>query len=514
MPRYSYDRLTALDHSFLFLERPNAPMHVGSVAIHELGALRGREGGVDIDLLRRGIAGVLHRIPRYRQRLAWVPLEGTPVWVDDEGFNLDYHVRHTSLPRPGDVHQLRQLTARVMAQRLDRARPLWEMWVVEGLEGDRFALLSKVHHCMIDGVSGVDLMNVLMSPSPDAEIYEASPFVPRSAPSPVELLRDEIWRRARLPFEAVRDVSKLLNEAQNSRRELQIRARAVRETLGGVLQRATPTPLNDRVSPHRRFDWLVLPIEEVKAVRRALDGSLNDVVLTTVAGAVRRFLEQRRFPIEGLDFRVMAPVSVRAQAERGRLGNRVSAWIVPLPLAEPDPAVRLRTIAARTEQLKQARQAVAAQVLTQAADWTPATLLALGARNVTRQLPFHMVVTNVPGPQVPLYLLGSRMLEIFPVVPLIDGLGLCIALFSYDGKLCWGFNADWDVVPDLDGFVSCVEESFEELRALARRAASGGKHAAPGAKRAAPTEKRPPGAKRARPPRPGPKPPPAEPTAH
>ena len=473
MPRYSYDRLTALDHSFLFLERPNAPMHVGSVAIHELGALRGREGGVDIDLLRRGIAGVLHRIPRYRQRLAWVPLEGTPVWVDDEGFNLDYHVRHTSLPRPGDAHQLRQLAARVMAQRLDRARPLWEMWVVEGLEDDRFALLSKVHHCMIDGVSGVDLMNVLMSPSPDAEIFEPSPFVPRPAPTPFELLRDEILRRARLPFDAVRDVRILLREAENARREIQVRTRALRETLGGVLQRAAPTPLNERVSPHRRFDWLVLAVDDLKAVRRALGGSLNDVVLATVAGAVRRFLEQRRFPVEGLDFRVMAPVSVRAENERGRLGNRVSAWIVPLPLAEPDPAVRLRTIAARTEELKQARQAVAAQVLTQVADWTPATLLALGARNMTRQLPFQLVVTNVPGPQVPLYLFGSRMLESYPVVPLLDGLGLGIALFSYDGKLCWGFNADWDLVPDLDNFVACVDEAFEELRALARRAAPG-----------------------------------------
>jgi WS/DGAT/MGAT family acyltransferase len=205
-------------------------------------------------------------------------------------------------------------------------------------------------------------------------------------------------------------------------------------------------------------------------VRRALGGSLNDVVLTIVTGAVRRFLELRRVPLEGLDFRVMAPVSVRAQNERGRLGNRVSAWIVPLPLAEPDPALRLRALAATTEELKEKRQAVAAEVLTQAADWTPATLLALGARNMTRQLPFHLVVTNVPGPQVPLYLLGSRMLDSYPVVPLLDGLGLGIALFSYDGRLCWGFHADFDLVPDLDRFVAFVQESFDELRAIAGRA--------------------------------------------
>jgi WS/DGAT/MGAT family acyltransferase len=453
-------------------------MHVGTVAVHELGALASREGGVDIDLVRRGIAGVLHRIPRYRQRLAWIPFEGTPVWVDDEGFNVEYHVRHTSLPRPGDAAQLRQLAARVMAQRLDRARPLWEMWVVEGLEHDRFALISKVHHCMIDGVSGVDLMNVLMSPSPDAEIFEPVPFVPRPAPSGYELVRDEILRRARLPFEAVRDVGKLVREAEDARRELAIRARALRETLGGVLQRVTPTPLNERVSPHRRFDWLVLPVAELKAVRRALGGSLNDVVLTIVSGALRRFFEQRHFPLDGLDFRVMAPVSVRAPNERGRLGNRVSAWIVPLPLAEPDPALRLHTIAAATEALKQTRQAVAAAVLTQAADWTPATLLALGARNATRQLPFHMVVTNVPGPQLPLYLLGSRMLETYPVVPLLDGLGLGIALFSYDGKLCWGFHADYDLVPDLDQFVAFVGEAADELEQIAQRARPEPKRAA------------------------------------
>jgi WS/DGAT/MGAT family acyltransferase len=484
MPRYSYDRLTALDHSFLFLERPHAPMHVGTVAVHELGALRSREGGVDIDLVRRGIAGVLHRIPRYRQRLAWIPLEGTPVWVDDEGFNLDYHVRHTSLPRPGGAAQLKQLAARIMAQRLDRARPLWEMWVVEGLEDDRFALISKVHHCMIDGVSGVDLMNVLMSPSPDAEIFEPVPFVPRPAPTAFELLRDELLRRARLPFEAVRDTRKLIREAEDSRREISVRLRAVREMLGGAFQRSSPTPLNERVSPHRRFDWLVLAVDELKAVRRALGGSLNDVVLTIVTGAVRRFLEQRHFPLEGIDFRVMAPVSVRAESERGRLGNRVSAWIVPLPIAEPDPALRLQTISACTEELKQKRQAVAAQVLTQAADWTPATLLALGARNATRQLPFQMVVTNVPGPQVPLYLLGSRMIETYPVVPLLDGLGLGIALFSYDGRLCWGFNADYDLVPDLDQFVVFVREAFEELQGIAQRARPEPKR--PAARRSAP----------------------------
>ena len=471
MPRYSYERLTALDNSFLLLERPNATMHVSSTGVFDAAPLRTPEGGIDIELIRRGIAASLHRIPRYRQKLAWIPVERQPVWVDDERFNLHYHVRHTSLPRPGDDEQLKQLSARVMAQRLDRARPLWEMWFVEGLEDDRFAVISKVHHCMIDGISGVDLLTVLLSASPDTEILEPPPFVPRPAPTGAELLRGEALRRARMPFALLRGIGHVLAEARDARRDLLVRARAVAETLGATLRPASATPLNQPIGPHRRFDWLTFDLAETKEVRRALGGSLNDVVLTVVTGAVRRFLADRRVDPAALDFRIMAPVSVRADHERGRLGNRVSAWIVPLPVDEADPRVQLERIAATTAALKQERSAVGAEVLTQAAEWTPATLLSLGARQATRLLPFNMVVTNVPGPQVPLHLLGARMREIYPQVPLIDNLGLGIALFSYDGRLCWGFNADDVLVPDLAHFVGHVSEAFRELRRAAGLAA-------------------------------------------
>lgn len=465
MPRYSYERLRALDNSFLLLERPNAHMHVASTAIHEMGPLRTVDGGVDVDLIRRGVAGVLHRLPRYRQKLAWIPFENSPVWIDDEGFSLDYHIRHTSLPRPGDEEQLKKLAARIQAQPLDRARPLWELWVVEGLEDERFAVISKVHHCMIDGVAGVDLMNVLMSPDPDAEILEAPPFVPRPAPSQAELVRDELMRRLRLPFEAVRDLSKLLGAAEDTRRDVLVRARAVIETLGASLRPASPTPLNQPIGPHRRHAWWTLDLADVKRIRRAFGGSINDTVLTIVTGAVRRFLAYRRVEPSELDFRVLAPVSVRDESERGRLGNRVSAWFVPLPLDEPDPREQLRILSDRTAELRAAKGAVAAQVLTQAAEWTPATLLSLGARNATRLQPFNLVVTNVPGPQVPLYLLGAHMLEIYPVVPLAEGLGLGIALFSYEGRLHWGLNADYELVPDLERFIEFAQEAAAELLA-------------------------------------------------
>jgi WS/DGAT/MGAT family acyltransferase len=467
MPRYSYERLTALDNSFLVLERPKAYMHVASTQILQAAPLRGADGGIDADAFKRLVAGSLHLIPRYRQKLQYVPFENQPVWVDDPAFNLDYHIRHTSLPRPGTEAQLKALSARIMQQHLDRSRPLWEIWLVEGLEDDRFALISKVHHCMIDGISGVDLMNILMSVSPEPMIPDAPPYVPRPAPSAFELWRHETLRRLRLPVEALRDLRHFVDEAQNLRRELLVRGRAVAQTLGATLRRPSETPLNGEIGPHRRFGWCVMPLADIKAVRKSLGGSLNDVVLTIVTGAVRRFLLYRRVDPERIDFRVMAPVSVRSKDERGELGNRVSAWFLTLPVGEEDPRKQLLSVAQETAELKESKQAVGASVLTQVAEWTPSTLLALGARNMTRLLPFNIVVTNVPGPQVPIYTLGAPLLEIYPHVPLIDGTGLGIALMSYDGRLCWGFNADYDLVPDLPVFVEAIQDAFDELRALA-----------------------------------------------
>ena len=468
MPAYAYQRLTALDNSFLILEKPNAYMHVASTQIFDAGPLATASGGVRANEIRGLIAARLHDIPRYRQRLEWVPVDGGAVWVDDDRFNLDYHVRHTSLPRPGSMEQLKRLSARVMQQHLDRRRPLWEMWIVEGIEGNRFALISKVHHCMIDGISGVDLMNVLMSPDPDErEVPPSPPFVPRPAPGPIELALGEVARRVRMPLRALRDVRSFVSEAQDVRREIGTRLRAVTEMLGGTLRMPSETPINHSIGPHRRFDWLTQDLAELKRLRHVLGGSLNDVVLTIVTGAVRRFLIHRHCDPAALDFRVMAPVSVRSEAQRGELGNQVSAWILELPIGESDRKVQLESIRQRTAELTAAKSAIGAEVLTRAAEWTPTNLLALGARNLTRLLPFNMVVTNVPGPQLPLYTLGARMERVFPHVPLVDRLGIGIALMSYDGKLCWGVNADYDLVPDLDEFMASIRDSFAELRRAA-----------------------------------------------
>jgi len=468
MPIPTYERLTVLDNTFLITESKTNHMHVAGTATYEAGSLRTATGGIDVQRIRSYVESRLHLIPRYRQVLAYTPLEGHPVWVDDQHFNIEYHVRHASLPRPGDEDQLKGLSGRVMSQQLDRSKPLWEMWVVEGLEGgDRFAIVSKVHHCMVDGMSSVDLLAVLLTIEPTDHADPPVRWVPRPMPTWWQMLRAEATRRARTPLEAVSDFRQVLVDIRDPRSDIRTMWRAARGMLRSSLRTVSDTPLNKPIGPHRRFDWMVMDLADVKNVRKRLGGSLNDVVLTTVAGAVQRFLEGRRVYVDFLDFRVMAPVSVRSAEEKGTLGNRVSAWIIDLPLAERDPKKRLLKISETTARLKETKQALGAEMLSRVAEWTPSTLLSLASSMMTRALPFNLVVTNVPGPQVPLYLLGARMLDNYGQVPLTDYLGLGIVLFSYAGKLCWGFNADWDLVPDLRDFVAAVEDAFRELQRLA-----------------------------------------------
>ena len=464
----NYDRLSAQDNSFLILESPNAYTHVASTQIFEAGPLRLEDGGIDFDAIRKAHEAILHRIPRYRQVLRWVPVIQQPVWVDDHHFDLDFHLRHTSLPHPGTERQLKRLSARIMQQHVDRQKPLWETWVVEGLEGgERFAIISKVHHCMIDGVSGVDIMQLLMNTDPDAQLPAPESYLPRTEPTAAELLRDEVMRRAGMPFQAIRDFQQFSEDATDVQREVRTRLRAIGNLVGSTMNSADESPINGPIGPHRRFDWLTTSIAEIKAIRRKLGGSLNDVVLTAVTGAFRRFFSDRGLRLDELEFRVMTPVSVRHESEQGNLGNRVSSWIFPLPLAEADPRDQLAQITEKTQELKESKEAVGAEVLMQAAEFTPPTLLSLGARNAMRATPFNTVVTNVPGPQEPMYLVGARLLEVYPHVPLVENIGLGIALMSYDGVMHWGVNADRDRVPDLHDFVEHLEEALAELKALA-----------------------------------------------
>ncbi len=474
MADYRYERLTALDNSFLVFESANTPMHVGSVAIFEAAALLTAAGGIDIDRIAAHISSHLHQIPRYRERLAYIPLERHPVWIDDERFNLNYHLRHTSLPKPGDERQLKRLSARIMSQQLDPGKPLWETWIVEGLEGGRVAMISKTHHCMIDGISGVDLLTILLSPRPDAMVQEPVRWIPRAAPSPTELLRDEVMQRLKAPIEVAGRLLRRPNAAVTDFRE---GLAAVLETLGSGMRLASDTPLNRPIGPHRRFDWMTMEFGEIGEIRARFGGTVNDVVLATVSGAVRAFLERRSVDVRSLTFRAFVPVSLRGSADRGTLGNRVAGWVVDLPIAERDPIQRLTRICETTARMKASHQTRGTEILTEVADWTGSTVLSLAGRLAARAIPFNMVVTNVPGPPQPLYLLGARMTEAFPLVPLFVRQGLGIALFSNAGKIFWGFNADWDVVPDLHDFVRAVGTAFAELRA-AHPAAKPGKHRA------------------------------------
>jgi len=477
-----YERLSALDATFLAVEDDNAHMHVGAVALFDAAPLLGADGFLDMDRIRRVVEVGLHRVPRYQQRLATIPLFGYPVWIDDNHFNLTYHVRHVRLPHPGNERQLKRLAGRIMSQQLDRGKPLWELWVVEGVEGDRVALITKAHHCMIDGVGSVELTGTLMRMTPEIDHQMSDPqrWIPRPAPTPLQLLIGELGRRAAEPLAALGVLRRALTDPRAAVDALSNAVLGVGEALGAGLQPASPTPLNTTIGPHRRFDWLEMSLDAVKDVKTRLGGTLNDVVLATVSGALGRFLHTRGLQVEKLDFRAMIPVNVRTQADRESLGNRVTMIVARLPLAERDPRLRLQRVSETTRQLKGSRQGLGVQTLEDVSDWTLTTLFSGFVRLSTASRPYNVVVTNVPGPQFPTYFLGAPTRAVYPLVPLNRGQALGIALFSYNGGLFWGFNADWDAVPDLHELAEAVHKEFELLRnaaALGPLAASTSKRA-------------------------------------
>jgi WS/DGAT/MGAT family acyltransferase len=466
MASYRFDPLSPLDASFLGAETPSTPMHIGVLFVADVGPLRNPAGGVDAGRIRSFVYSRLHRIPRYRQRIVFSPLRQRAAWVDDEHFNIDYHVRHTALPRPGTAEQLKQLVGRIGSHPLDRARPLWELWVVEGLAGgERFALITRVHHCMTDGVSGAELMTVLMSLSPEDEPEPMVAYVPRPTPSRGELARDDVLDLVGGPLHAVQVARELFDAGRRSQLGQALRG-AFDLVASGILP-ASETPLNQEIGPHRRFDYFAQDLARVKAVKDKLDATLNDVVLATVAGGMRRFLKRRRVDVSRLEFRVATPVSVRAAGEEETLGNRVSAWILPLPLAQADPVKRLASLRAATRRLKESKQALGADLLSAVTEWTGTTLLSIGTRLQTVGRTHNLIVTNVPGPQVPLYLLGAQLHEAYPIGPLFQHQAVIVALISYAGRLFWGLNADSALVTDLADLRRDLEASFEELASAA-----------------------------------------------
>ncbi len=452
-----YQRLSVLDELFLHLEGPNAHMHVGGVAVFE-GPPADYEDVIDT-IERR-----LSEVPRFRQKLATVPFGvGRPVWVDDTHFNIEYHVRHTALPAPGNDEKFKALVSRIMSQQLDRTKPLWEMWYAEGLGGGRTALITKTHHCLVDGVSGADIMSVLLDLTPEQRQVERTRWIPDPEPTADALLIDALKERITSPAEGIRTLqSAVLDPAKLPNRVLE-GARALGAFVGGTLDFAPESTLNQAIGPHRRFETVSANLDDIKRIKNHHGGTVNDVVLTVVAGGLRRLLKGRGERVEGLELRAMVPVSVRAEHEKGALGNRVASIWAPLPIWQADPVARLHTIGERMRSLKEGGQAVGAQLLTTLGEYAPPTILAQASRLVARQRAYNLVVTNVPGPQIPLYSMGREMLEVYPVVPLSDNTTIGIALLSYNGQIGFGLLGDYDAAPDLGVLAEGIEKSIAEL---------------------------------------------------
>jgi len=467
---HAFERLSVQDASFILFEGPSNPMHVGAVALLEAGPLRKPEGGVDVEAIRVSVAACLHRLPRYRQRLAFTPVEGWPVWVDDERFDIAYHVRHTALPRPGSDAQLKELAGQLLSQPLDRARPLWEIWVVQGLDGDRFAVVVKTHHCMVDGVAGVELLTTLFRTTADRSVERVGRWRPRPVPSTLALLIDGAARRIDAGVAAASATVGALRDPRAAAENAAASATAVWHALRDGLHLAVRTPFNLETAASRRLEWCSLDLAEVKEVRRRLDGTVNDVVLAVVSGALRGCLEKHHVSLRKLDLRVVVPVNVRTGGEAHARGNHVSAWFVSLPVDEADPLARFERVRRETQRARASKATEGISLLTRFADWTGSMLFAtLGVRVAATLHPYHLIVTNVAGPQVPQYLLGARLLALYPQLPLFEHEGLGIAVFSYAGRIGFSLIADWELLPDLPELADFIERCFAELRAAALR---------------------------------------------
>lgn len=452
--RVSEDRLSGLDSSFLHMERAGAHMHIASTIIFK-GPVPTHEE------FRDHIASRLHLVPRFRQKLRFVPFgQGRPVWVDDPHLNLDYHVRQTALPAPGSEEQLRNLAARIFSQQLDRTKPLWELWLVEGLHDGRFAVVAKSHHALVDGVSGVDITTVLfdLDPEPAAPPAAAPRWMARPEPTDLKLLGDSLRERLTSPREIVRGVRAALRGPRQV-----INGIGATSKMIGAGMAAPSTPFNVEIGPHRRFAIAQTDLGELKRVKDAHGGTVNDVILSIVAGALGNYLRARGHATEGLEMRAMVPVSVRAEEDRGALGNRIAAMMAPLPVWCEDPVERLHLVTATMGDLKGSGQAVGAEILTRITDFAPPTIAAQAARLQSAQRFFNLVVTNVPGPQFPLYVLGRKMESIFPMVPLARRQALCVGIMSYDGQVNFGLIGDYDAMADLDSFALDLEATVGEI---------------------------------------------------
>ena len=453
-------RLSPLDVSFLHLERDVQQLNVGSTLVFEGPA-------PTHDEVCRAVEVLLPEFPRYRQHVRRVPLDlALPVWVDDPGFRLRDHVGHRRLRSPATDDALRTLAVELISQPLDLDRPLWRTWLVTGLRGGRFALVNTNHHAMIDGISGTDIISVLLTPSPAVPKSQTLPpaWDPAPEPTAARLAADALVELGSSPVRAVQGLARAL------------RPRALPDSVAEVVGMARfgeqmahlELGLNGPIGPRRDWRWVRADLDDVKAVKNCHGGTVNDVVLAAIAGGFRALLLSRGQVVDGRTVRTMVPVSMRHPGDHGALGNRVSAVFADLPVGLKDPRDRLRAVTAQLHTLKTGGTALGVDALLGAADLLPGSLFALGVKAWAHspQRIFSTVTTNVPGPQTPLYLLGRRMTDMYPYIPLGADLRITIGIASYAGGLAWGVTGDHDAVPDLHVLSEGIEQSIAQLISL------------------------------------------------
>src|SRR3954449_8753097 len=456
------DRLTAVDASFLTNESSSSHMHVGAILIFEGPPPK------YTDLVEH-VRSRLPLVPRFRQKLVVPPLEaGRPLWADDVNFNLTYHIRHTALPDPGGEEELKKLAGRIFSQQLDRLKPLWELWLVQNLERDRFALLTKTHHAMVDGVSGVDIGTVLFDVEREAEPLKLEDdWVPQPEPGTTELVVRGVADAVAAPVKLAERAIEVVRSPEATARKAVEALEGVGEIVSAFADPAPDVPLNEEIGPHRRYVWARSELATFKRIKDSLGGTVNDVVLAVVTGALRSWLHGRGIRTEGLELRALVPVSIRTADERGDLGNRIALMRGPLPVYVEDPVRRLRVVSEQMEGLKRSKQALGAEVISRFNDFAPPTLLAQASRiNFSTRL-FNLIVTNVPGPQLPLYVLGRELQEVFPVAFLPQNHAMAVAIMSYNGRVGFGLLADYDSMEDVEDFAAGLNRSLEELEEAA-----------------------------------------------
>jgi WS/DGAT/MGAT family acyltransferase len=460
MARMSYERLSRESAAFLAEETSRQRAHTTMILVFEGGDLVREDGGVDFDRIRLVLETALGDLPRLRSKLRRVPGDGHPVWVDDAEFNLDYHLRQSSLPRPGTLQQLEKTAARIAASRLDRSRPLWDCWVIEGLENGRFALIVKMHKALA-AYSHSDLLGTVLSIDEERTAIAIRAYRPRPAPSPAELFSLEVIRSWSPSRRAIARGVEVVTHPAREMRRIRNQARSLLQALGYALRPASESPFDARLGPHRSFAFCEVPLSSLQEIHRSLGGGMHDAVLTLISGAMRRFFAGRLVNPVTVDLRAVTPVLDASE-------TKASPWVIELPVWESSGVERLGLIREQTRPLRQTSASASGESLVSGDVWSASRLFAIGACAFESLELGQIVVLQAPGPQKSLYLDGARLASCYGVLPLRDESGLGISALSYDGKLFFAFNADTEIVPDLPELSDAIEEELSEMLSTAR----------------------------------------------